>query len=95
MMEGRVERAEDVIWREIGDEIAVIRVDGMAVYVLNKTAVKIWKMCDGSFKPDEIAAKLCESYNVSLEQANTDVRNALARMMEKGLVKCTDEVTGK
>jgi hypothetical protein len=87
-----ISRAENIIWREIGDEIAIVRDDGLKLYVLNKTAARIWKMCDGNYNSDEIAARLCESYDVSLEQAKSDVRNALAGMMEKGLLRPTNEV---
>jgi hypothetical protein len=95
MEEDQVARAEDVIWREIGNEIAVIRDDGLAVYVLNKTAARIWKMCDGSLSPEEIAAKLCEDFDVTIDRASVDVRNALTRMRAKGLLKCADDLTQK
>jgi len=95
MVDDRVARAEDIIWREIDNEIAVIRDDGLALYVLNKTAARIWKMCDGSLRPDEIAAKLCEEYDVSIDRASADVENALAGMRAKGLLKCADDLTRK
>lgn len=90
MMEGEIVRAEDVIWREIDDEMVVIKGDGTTVHVLNKTAARIWEMCSGDIKPNEIAAKLCERYDVSLEKASTDVRNVMAKMMEIGLLKVAD-----
>lgn len=90
MTEGRIMQAEDIIWREIDDEIVVIRDDGLRVLVLNKTAARIWEMCSGDLGPDEIAGKLCERYNVSLEQASADVRNVMAKMVELGLLKRAD-----
>jgi hypothetical protein len=90
MVEGRLRRADNVIFREIADEIVVINVDGQKVHVLNKTAARIWEMCDGSLGPDEIAEKLCERYDISLERASNDVRNTVTKMMEKGLLKLPD-----
>jgi hypothetical protein len=90
MTEGRLRRADNVISREIDNEIVVIKDNGLAVHVLNKTAARIWEMCDGELGPDEIAARLCERYDVSLETARDDTRKALSRMMEKGLLKLTD-----
>lgn len=90
MTEGRIARAEDIIWREIDDDIVVIRDDGLKVDVLNKTAARIWEMCSGDFGPDEIAGNLCERYDVSFEQASTDVRNVMAKMVEIGLLKRAD-----
>lgn len=86
-MEGRLSRADDLIWREIDNEIVVIKENGLAIHVLNKTAARIWEMCSGDLGPEEIAANLCERYDVSLEKASIDVRNALAKMAEKGLLK--------
>lgn len=86
MNEGRIVRAENSIWREIEGQIAVIKDDGMAIYVLNKTAARIWEMCDGNLGPDEMAAKLCERYDVSLERAGADVRKTLTSLMGKGLL---------
>ena len=89
-MEGRLRRADNVICREIDNEIVAIKDDGLTVHVLNKTAARIWEMCDGNLGPDEMAAKLCERYDVSPERASADVRNALAKMMEKGLLRLPD-----
>ena len=93
MTEGRIARAEDIIWREIDDDIVVIKDDGQKMHVLNKTAARIWEMCGGELGPDEIAANLCERYDVSFERASMDVRNVLARMMEIGILKRADQVT--
>jgi hypothetical protein len=86
MKEGRVVRADNSIWREIEGKIAIIKDDGMAIYVLNRTAARIWEMCDGNLGPDEMAAKLCERYDVSLERASADVSKTLTSLMEKGLL---------
>lgn len=90
MTEGRIARAGDVIWREIEDEIVVLKEDGLSVHVLNKTAARIWEMCSGDFGLNEIAANLCERYDVSSEKASADVRNVTAKMVEIGLLKHTD-----
>ncbi len=90
MTQGRMARAEDTIWREIEGEIVVIKDDSLSVHVLNKTAARIWEMCGGDIGPDEIAANLCERYDVSFKQASTDVRNVTAKMMEIGLLKRAD-----
>jgi hypothetical protein len=87
MMEGQLRQADNVICREIDNEIVIIKDDGLTAHVLNKTAARIWEMCDGNLGPDEIADSLCERYDVSPEKASADVRDALAKMVEKGLLK--------
>ena len=86
MNEGCVVRADNSIWREIEGNIVVIKDDGTMIYLLNRTAARIWEMCDGNFGPDEMAAKLYERYDVSLEQASADVRKTLTSLMGKGLL---------
>ena len=44
MIGQRVSQAKDVIWRHIGDEIVVIKEDGLSLHVLNQTAACIWDM---------------------------------------------------
>jgi hypothetical protein len=90
MPEGRIVQAEDVIWRGIDDDIVVVKDDGQKVHVLNKTAARIWEMFGEGLEPDEIAANLSERYDVSLEQASTDVKNSITRMLELGLLKRID-----
>jgi hypothetical protein len=90
MTKGRVKHAENFVRREVDGQVAFIKDDGLAIYVLNKTAVHIWEMCNGDLRPDEIAAGLCERYDVSFERASVDVKKALASLMENGLLKCSD-----
>jgi hypothetical protein len=90
MMKDRVKHAENFIRREIDGQVVFIKDDGLAIYVLNKTAARIWEMCDGNMLPDEIAAGLCDHYDVSFEQASADVYEALASLMEKGLLISAD-----
>ena len=80
-------RTEDVIWRKIGDEIVVIKDNGLAVHVLNKTAAHIWEMCDGDSSPDAIAASLCERFDVTFEEAIGDVKDIVVKFGEIGILK--------
>ena len=86
-MESSVVRAEDIIWRRIGDEIVVIKDDGLSVHLLNKTAALIWEMCAETCEPDNIAAKLCERFAVSLDEARADVEDIMGKLEKNGLLK--------
>jgi hypothetical protein len=80
-------RAEDIIWRRIGDEIVVIKDDGLSVHLLNKTAALIWEMCADTSEPDKIAAMLCERFEISLDEARGDVEGIIEKMEKIGLIK--------
>ena len=94
MTVGRIVQAEDVIWRRIGDEIVVIKDDGLATHVLNKTAAFIWEMCDGKCGIDEITSRLCKRFDVSFEEASTDVREIIEKLIELGIMNQIEETAG-
>jgi hypothetical protein len=83
----RIAQAEDIIWRRIGDDIVIIKDDGLSTHILNKTAALIWELCDGSHGIDEIAASLCERYDVSLEEARADTRETIEDLTKAGIIK--------
>ncbi|MFC1893828.1 PqqD family protein [Chloroflexota bacterium] len=94
MIGNRIARVEDIIWRQIGDEIVVIKDDGLSLHVLNTTAAHIWEMCNGDCGPDEIASSLCERFDVSLGEANVDVKDIIEKLEQLGLLRRVEEVTG-
>lgn len=92
-MVSRLVQAEDVIWRRIGEEIVVIKDDGLATHVLNKTAAFIWEMCDGGCGIDEITTRLCERFDVSSEEASADVREITEKLMHLGIMNRIEGTT--
>lgn len=93
-MGSQIARAEDIIWRRIGDETVVITDDGLSVHVLNKTATYIWELCNGTCGPDEITVSLCERFDVPFEKASMDVKDIMGKLEQLGLLKGAEEVTG-
>jgi hypothetical protein len=85
--ENRIIQSEDIIWRRIGDDVVVIKDDGLATHVLNKTAAYIWEQCDGKRSIDDIAANLYQKYNVSLEEARADTRETVENLTKAGIIK--------
>jgi hypothetical protein len=83
----RIIISEHVIWRRIGDDIVVIKDDGLSTHVLNKTAACIWEMCDGKAGIDEITTRLCDRFEVSFEQARADVSDTVKKLTEASVIK--------
>lgn len=90
-MASLVIQTKDAVWRRIGDEIVVIKGDGQSTHVLNKTAALIWEKCDGKYGIDEIAAYLCERFNVSHEQARADVMDIIDKLKQVGIINMSEE----
>jgi hypothetical protein len=86
-MKGPVARNEDIIWRRIEDDVVLIGKDGLVIHVLNKTAARIWELCDGTNGPGEIVADLCERFEVAPEEVRADVQEILGKFEGMGLLK--------
>jgi hypothetical protein len=83
----KIMKADDIIWRRIGDDVVIIKDDGLATHVLNKTAAYIWELCDGNRGIDEIVASLCERYDVSTEEARMDTMETIENLTKAGIIK--------
>ena len=88
-------KAEDAIWRRIGDEVVIIRDDGLSVHVLNPTAAIIWESYCGGKTADDIAAMLCERFEVTSAEASTDVADMIRAFSEKGFIRQSPEAVGR
>ena len=91
----RVVKTEDIIWRRIGDEIVVIKDDGLSTHVLNKTAAHIWEMCDADCGLDEIVASLCERFDVNQEVASADIKEVVEKLAQIGILDTVEEAEGQ
>lgn len=58
------------------------------VFSMNRTAAALWmRMSEGDFTPEELAAWLCERYDVPPETALEDVRKQLDEWQRYGLLE--------
>ena len=89
-MPDRMKRARDVIWREIDDDVVIIKEDGTELITLNSTAAFIWKQCDGERDAGDIAAMLEEQYTAGFDEIYTDVVAAQTRLENAGLLEKAD-----
>jgi hypothetical protein len=85
-MENRMVKAEDLVWRQIGDETVIIKDNGLSTHVLNKTAAYIWQLCDGTYGAEDITSRMCERFDVASELASVDVTATIDQLLEIGLL---------
>lgn len=94
-----VSRAIDgktVVTRRIAGETILVPVAGRvgdldAVYTLNDVGSFIWELIDGRRSVQEIAEEVGSVYEVSVQQAATDVDELLRALESKGLVRLSAE----
>jgi len=80
-------QSKDIIWRRIGDDIVIIKDGGISTHVLNKTASLIWEMCDGNTDIGKITSNICKRFEVSYEEAYTDVNATINILTNANILK--------
>jgi hypothetical protein len=84
-MSENVIRNPRLAWREVDGEMIIISPDGQ-VHELNETATLVWKNAAGDKGLEEIAGEMAAEYDVTLEQARTDLAELLVSLEEKQLL---------
>ncbi len=79
-LDSRPKRAEELVWRKIEGEIVILTEDGRKIHTLNNVGSAIWELADGSKNIDEISQSICEKFDVSPEQAQSDTIEFCAEM---------------
>ncbi len=82
-----LKRSEDYVWRDIGGEIVILNAEGTQVCLLNETAATIWALCDGERDVCAIAQAIATQYDVSHDEATTDVHEFAGQLVASGLAE--------
>lgn len=77
----------DLAAKQVGADLILYDLANRDLHVLNVTAAKVFQLCDGSHKPEEIAKALVESFDgIDYDQACEDVKQILDILEAKHLV---------
>lgn len=77
----------DVVAQVVRGEAILVLAEQNKVKVLNELGTRIWEMVDGQQSIRQIAARLCQEYEVDLSQAEQDTLEFLAELDERGLLQ--------
>jgi hypothetical protein len=80
-------RTEDVIWREVGDELLVLRESTGTYLSLNATGKQLWQRLEEGATQQELVGWLAEEYGVPRDQAEGDVESFVASLRDKRLLR--------
>ena len=75
-----------LIWHETEDGIVIVDPTEGKVRVLNGVASSIWKLVSKKMAVSEIQQQIVLEYEVSAEQASSDVTGFLAQLETEGLI---------
>lgn len=76
--------------REIAGEFIAVPVDsscGTSIVVLNPVSKFLWEELRSEKSFDELLDAMLKNYDVSREEAETDLKEFLAQLTENGLIK--------
>jgi len=82
----------DVVFRRIGDQALLVPIKGGmgelgSIFTLSDVAASIWLLIEPTRSIQEIANAVTESFEVSREQALTDVTKFLQLLEQKNLIE--------
>ena len=77
-----LKQRDDIITREIDDEILLMDNQTMQVHQLNRTASYVWSRCNGSISEKEIIEQVVRDFDVEDHVAKQQVREVIAQLLE-------------
>jgi hypothetical protein len=88
-------RNEDIVTRRIAGELFLVPVKGKLadmerIFTLTAVAEYVWDRLDGQRSLDEIRKDVVGRFDVGEEQADSDIREFIAELIEAGLIRAEE-----
>lgn len=90
-LENVYRRIDDVVCRRVGNESILVPIrqnvgDLDYIYTLSPVATFIWNLLDGTRSLQQIVEAVCDEYDVSTDQATSDVAELVSDLSKVSLV---------
>jgi hypothetical protein len=79
-------KVDDVVWRDVGDELVVLELTSSVYLTLNGTAKTLWEGLASGATLDSLVELLTNDYEVTAEQARADTESFLSALTERNLL---------
>jgi hypothetical protein len=83
----RIRLREEIVWREIDDEVVVLDLEGSAYFTVSRSGRTLWPLVVGGTSVEELAGQLVEQFSLEREVAERDVRSFLDSLLQEGLLE--------
>lgn len=95
VLEARYQKDPNVVSREIAGEQILVPIrkqaaDMAAIYVLNETGARIWRLIDGRRSLADIGDVLAQQYNVRPETVEADLLEIIGQLEELGMLRAVE-----
>lgn len=81
-------------WRVYDGEAVIVSPEDSTLHTLNEVGTLVWEAADGVTPFADIAARICERYDVEAPVAERDLETFVAKLIEQGLVTVLDSPRG-
>jgi hypothetical protein len=83
----RVEIPEDVVWRDLDDEVVILDVVSNQYFGLSGAGSAMWRLLAEHGSVDEAVAHLKDEFDADPEQLRADLEELIKDLEGKGLLK--------
>lgn len=88
-----VQRAKDVPFSQLDDELLAIDAQAGYCYSLNESAGRVWDLIAAPMSLDAICVQLCREYTINETTCLREVTTLLQDLCDAGLVQVNDAAT--
>jgi hypothetical protein len=86
----------DIVTRDIAGETIIVPVrshvgDLGSIYTLNEIGSLIWQLIDGKNSVEKIVEAICDSYEVTYDEAEKDIIDFLMSLEAAGLIRLSKD----
>lgn len=82
-----VHRNENVVFRELEDEVVILSVETGKYYGLDEVGARVWSLIGDDRTVGELCQILVTEFDVTLDECTKDVIWLLSSMADEGLVR--------
>jgi hypothetical protein len=82
---------DDVVWREVGDELVVLELSTSTYLTLNGAAKHLWEGLASGSTIGDLVQLLADRYRIADGQATADTESFLSALAERNLLVRSEE----
>jgi Coenzyme PQQ synthesis protein D (PqqD) len=79
-------KVDDVVWRDVGDELVVLELSTSTYLTLNGTAKHLWESLVAGATVAELVEMLEERYEITPERAQADAESFVTELTNRDLL---------
>lgn len=83
----RVEKAPDVVFREVGGEAVILDLASQRYFSLDPVGTRMWILLVELERPEAVRERLLAEYEVAPEDLQRDLEDLVGRLVEEGLMR--------